>query len=130
MFLGELSREAVLDEMKRAAVVVVPSLCYENCPLVILEAFACATPVVGSRSGALMDMIDDGVTGFLTPRGESAALGQTVNRILAEPDLARRLGHEARRVFLRDFTPEHNLKLLEDIYGQTMRGFHADNRVR
>ena len=83
IFLGALSREAVLREMKRAAVVVVPSLCYENFPLVIVEAFACATPVVGSRSGALAEIIEDGVTGLLTPIGDPVKLGERIRQILA-----------------------------------------------
>jgi glycosyltransferase involved in cell wall biosynthesis len=129
IFLGALAREAVLREMKRAAVVVVPSLCYENFPLVILEAFACATPVVGSRSGALAEMIEDGVTGLLTPTGDPAALGERVSRLLAEPYLARQLGYEARRVFLRHFTPERNLQILEDIYKRTIHRFSTDYSV-
>jgi glycosyltransferase involved in cell wall biosynthesis len=129
VFLGNLTREAVFNEMKRAAVVVIPSLCYENCPVVVLESFACATPVIGSRFGALTEIIEDGVTGFLVPRADSAALGDQIRRALANPHLLRKLGNSARRVFLDRFTPEINLKLLEDIYRKLVQKFRAHNRI-
>jgi glycosyltransferase involved in cell wall biosynthesis len=126
MFLGHLSRERVFEEIRRAAVLVVPSIWYENCPVVVIEAFACATPVIGSRYGALSEMINDGVTGFLTPRADSKSLGEKISQVLTDKDLARRLRSGARREFLNRFSPEINLRQLEQIYGNAISNFSID----
>lgn len=123
-FLGKLSRENVIKELQRAAVLVVPSLGYENCPVVVIEAFACATPVIGFRHGAMAEMIDDGVTGFLVPLADGTQLSASIRSVLADSQLARRLGHAARRAFLERFTPETNLRQLEQIYERAIANFH------
>ena len=124
--LGTLPREAVIEEMKRAAVVVMPSLCYENCPVVVLESFACATPVIASRFGAMTEIIEDGVTGFLVPRADAEALGAQIRHALGKPQLLKQLGNAARRAFLDRYTPETNLKMLENIYQRVLKHFHSN----
>lgn len=119
-FLGSMSRGAVLEEMTRAAVVAVPSLWYEGFPLVVIEAFACATPVVASRIGALAELIEDGQTGLLASPGSSIKLGECLMQILKNPTLARRFGHSARQTFLARYTPATNLKMIEAIYQRAL----------
>jgi glycosyltransferase involved in cell wall biosynthesis len=119
-FLGSMSRNAVLDEMTHAAVVAVPSLWYEGFPLVVIEAFACATPVVASRIGALAEVIEDGKTGLLASAGSSIELGECLMQILKSPRLSRRLGLSARQTFLRRYTPTINLKMIEAIYQRAL----------
>ena len=49
-----------LDALYRGArLVAVPSECQENCPMVVLEAFAWGKPVLGSRLGGLVELLDD-----------------------------------------------------------------------
>jgi glycosyltransferase involved in cell wall biosynthesis len=115
-FLGQLSRDAILDEMRRAAAVAVPSLWYEAFGMVVLEAFACATPVIASRIGALAEIIEHGKTGFLTSAGNSTELGESAVKILKNPDMSRELGRSARQTFLSRYTPKMNLQMIEAIY--------------
>ncbi|MDO9009373.1 MAG: glycosyltransferase, partial [Thiobacillus sp.] len=67
--LGSLMGEVVRQEMSRAAALVVPSICFENFPRTIAEAFACGLPVIASRIGALADIVTDGETGLLFEPG-------------------------------------------------------------
>ena len=115
-FLGQLSRDAILHEMRRAAAVAVPSLWYEGFPMVVLEAFACATPVIASRIGALAEIIEHEKTGFLAPAGHSTELGESAVKILRNPDMSRQLGRFARQTFLTRYTPNVNLQMIEAIY--------------
>jgi glycosyltransferase involved in cell wall biosynthesis len=115
-FLGELSRDAVLDEMRRAAAVAVPSLWYEGFPMVVLEAFACATPVIASRIGALAEIVEHAKTGFLASAADSTELGESAVKILNEPEMSRHLGRSARQTFLNRYTPRINLQMIEAIY--------------
>ena len=71
---------------------------------VILEAMACAAPVIAVRAGGPMEIIDDGVTGWLTPMGDVAALGQRVLAALGG-DTAP-VGAAARRVAETRFSAE------------------------
>jgi glycosyltransferase involved in cell wall biosynthesis len=119
-FLGAISKDAVIAEMRHAVAVVVPSIWYEGFPMVVVESFACATPVVAANLGALAEIVEDGKTGVLAAPGDSISLGGQVMHLLAEPALARQLGEAARRTFLAKYTPEVNLKRLEIIYAEAL----------
>lgn len=66
---------------------VVPSVWYENSPSVILEAYACGTPVVTARFGGMAELVREGVDGLLATPGEAADLARVLQRFLDEPDL-------------------------------------------
>jgi glycosyltransferase involved in cell wall biosynthesis len=119
-FLGPISKESVIDEIRRASVVVLPSIWYEGFPMVLIEAFACATPVVASNIGALAEIVESGRTGFLATPGDPVELGVHVMRILADPDISESLGQAARRTFLEKYTPDVNLRRLEKIYNDAI----------
>jgi len=82
-FAGPLPQRELAEAHRELDVLVVPSLWFENSPLVILEALAARTPVVASDLGGMAELIEDGKTGCLFPVGDAIALRQ---RIL---DLAR-----------------------------------------
>lgn len=80
----------------RAAVVVCPSL-REGFGVVCLEAMAHGRPVVASAVGGLLDLVEDGETGLLVPPGDVGALRAAIERLLADPELRRRLRDAGRR---------------------------------
>jgi glycosyltransferase involved in cell wall biosynthesis len=75
----------------RTDALTVPSLWYENAPLVIAEAFVAGTPVVASNQGALAEQVHDGADGLLFGRGDAAALAAALQRLADEPGLLERL---------------------------------------
>ncbi len=83
---GELSR--ILAEVD---VVIVPSIWYENAPLVIREAFLAHTPVITADFGGMREWVTDGVNGLLFQPRDIADLRQKMNRFITEPDLVARL---------------------------------------
>ncbi len=125
-FLGALDRTSVLEEMARACVVVAPSLWFEGFPMVLVEAFACGTPVIASRLGALAEIVEDGVTGALVPPNDPVQLGHRLASFLSDPALASRLGCAARQVFLERYTPAVNLRRLGEIYANAVAQFQAE----
>ncbi|MBN2489647.1 MAG: glycosyltransferase [Planctomycetes bacterium] len=72
-------------------VVVMPSLWYENYPIVIREAFAAGVPVIAPRLGAMPEAIRDGVDGLLYGAGDAGALAAALARLADEPELLGRL---------------------------------------
>lgn len=82
----ELSR--ILAEVD---VVVVPSIWYENAPLVIREAFLAHTPVITADFGGMREWVTDGVNGLLFEPRNIDDLRQKMRRFVTEPDLVARL---------------------------------------
>ena len=62
---GFLKGDELTSLMGNAKILLLPSVCYENCPLSILEAHAMGVPVVTMKSGGMAELVDDGVTGTL-----------------------------------------------------------------
>jgi len=92
-FVGPQPQPALRDFYVAADAVVLPSY-YESFGMVALEAMACGTPVIASRVGGLTTTVRDGVTGFLVPEGNVAALADSIERLLADPALRWRTGRE------------------------------------
>src|SRR5690242_1304138 len=101
-FLGEVG-EAELPALYNLASVYVgasrrSSLTgVEGFGISLVEASACGLPVVAGNSGGVPDAVRDGETGFLVPPEDPAALAEAITRLLADRDLARRIGAAGRR---------------------------------
>ena len=81
-------------------------------PQVISEAMACALPVVATTVGALSEVVESGVNGFLVKPGDSAKLRETLNRLCADPTLRARLGAEGLTIARRDHDALRNNRRL------------------
>jgi glycosyltransferase involved in cell wall biosynthesis len=113
-FLGPIPDDALPAHYRRAAVLALPSVhrtCYgreirvsELLGLAVLEAMMSGTPVVASRLGGLVEVVQHGVTGFLVEPGDVAELRERLAELLADPSLAGRLGRNARELALERFT--------------------------
>ena len=79
---GFLTGDELTELMGNAKLLLLPSVCYENCPLSILEAHCMGVPVVTMNSGGMAELVKDGVTGTLvnepTPEGIADKLKETL----------------------------------------------------
>ncbi|NGN92018.1 glycosyltransferase family 4 protein [Nocardioides sp. KC13] len=101
---GSLSHDKVAEHLRRTSVAVLPSLTdAESFGTVIVEAMACATPVVGSDVGGIPGNISDGENGYLVPPGDHVALADALARVLENPELARRMGAASREIAVERF---------------------------
>jgi len=112
-FLGFLDR-AELPELYAALDVFAFPSPVETQGLVALEANACGTPVVGVDSGALSGTIDDGVTGYKYPEGDTDAFRDGIERALDESERLRERCLDRRE----ETSVEHSVERLADIYEQ------------
>lgn len=86
-----------------------------------LEAMAAGKPVVGWRTPELIDVVEDGVTGFLAPLGDRATLAARMRKLLDEPELARRLGEAGRSRALERFSVERMIEQHARLYAELGR---------
>jgi glycosyltransferase involved in cell wall biosynthesis len=86
-----------LEFFPQIDVLVVPSLWQEPLPRVILEAYAYGVPVIGSRRGGILELIEDGVTGFLFNPSNPQTLATLIDRLLQDRALSGQLGQSALR---------------------------------
>jgi glycosyltransferase involved in cell wall biosynthesis/O-antigen/teichoic acid export membrane protein len=104
-FVGEVSQAELADRMRRACVLVLPSLS-EGLGRVVVEAMATGTPVIGSRVGGIPEMVQEGWTGFLVPPGDEETLAERLRWVLERPSEAEAMGRRAREFARAFFSPE------------------------
>lgn len=102
-FSGQQTRDQVVDLMRAADVLVVPSVPTasgrrEGLPVVIMEAMAAGLPVVASGISGIPEIVRDGSTGLLVPPRDHDAIARAVVRLADDADLRRRLIDGGRRL--------------------------------
>lgn len=116
-----VSRDALVERYRRAAVCVLPSV-WENFPYALLEAMSCGVPVIGTCTGGLPELIEDGVSGFVIPPADPAALTESLCRLLEDGDLRRRMGRAARQRVEERFSVESVVPQMLDVYWAVREG--------
>ena len=97
-----LPKHDVIQLLTHATVFAIPSI-YEPLGIVNLEAMACGTAVVGSRTGGIPEVVDDGETGLLVPAGEPEPLAAALNTLLSDPHRAAAMGQAGRKRAVAEF---------------------------
>lgn len=121
IWLGPLSWERTIERYRSAHLAVAPSH-HETFGISVAEAMAVGLPVVGARSSALDEVVEDGITGLLAPPGDAGALAAALLRLLRDPELRRRMGRAGRARALKEFAPERIAGRNLEFYGRLARG--------
>lgn len=129
-FLGFCDHATVADVVRRAAFQVVPSECYEGFPMVIVEAYACGTPVVASRIGSLDEIVEEGVTGVKFEPGNPRDLSDKVNALWADRARQTMLRRTAQESLEMKFSGEKNYEALMAIYEAAIKDHTQTKRDR
>lgn len=124
-FTGWVGPAAVPALLNTATIVVLPSRVFEGITLVALQAAQMARPVIATRSGGLPEVVLDGQTGLLIEPGDAHALARAIALLLRDPDLARRLGQDARRRVGAEFGWKLHVAAYEEIMARLARGAEA-----
>lgn len=97
-FAGQVPPDAVAEYMRRAFVLVVPSIYGEGLPNVILEAFALGLPVIATDTAGISDVIETGRTGYLIPPGRPEEIRRPIEILRADRTLHSRMSENCRRI--------------------------------
>jgi glycosyltransferase involved in cell wall biosynthesis len=119
-YLGLKNKAEVIQLVKNANFIIMPSTWYEGFPMVLVEAFACGTPALVSRLGSMEEIIEPNFTGLHFEAGNPVDLAKKVKWMIDHPDKARQMGINARNEYLSKYTPEKNYEILMDIYQQAI----------
>lgn len=122
-FVGSVAREKVIQQMRQAEYLVMPSIWYETFGLVMIEAFACRLPVIASNIGAMAELVEDGKTGLLFEVGSTEDLAAKLKWASEHPDEMRRMGRAARAKYEQSFTSGENYQQLIAVYERAQADF-------
>ena len=125
-FLG--FRSDVADVMRAADLVVRPSL-DERLPVAVLEAMACAKPVVATPVGGVPEAVVDDVTGLLVPPNEPERLASAILRVLNNRQLALRMGNAGRARVQEQFSVTSFIAATEALYEEVLARRTEDDFV-
>jgi glycosyltransferase involved in cell wall biosynthesis len=125
-FLGQ--RRDIPDLLAALDIFVLPSHS-EGVSLALLEAMAAGLPVIATKVGGLPEVVRDGENGLLIPPQDSAALAQALARLLADQDLAKKLGENARRDVAANFSLERLGRQINEIYEELIGRKYCSRRL-
>lgn len=113
LFLGKL--DSVAELLSRADVLLLPSE-QESFGLVALEAMSCGTPVVGTSGSGMVEVVEDGVSGFLHPVGDVDAMAASARELLDDDEKWATFSAAARRRAVEEFSIHRIVPMYEAFY--------------
>lgn len=118
-FAGHLAHAEVPKALNRLNIFVNTSD-NESFGVAILEASSCGLPVIVSDVGGLPEVVEDGKTGFIVPRGDIKATAEAIVKLATNPDLRRKMGEAGRKRVGEMFCWKENVMTMEELYRRTI----------
>jgi len=112
---GRLDADGVRTALAESDVLVVPSLCAENQPSAILEAYAAGVPVIASHVGGIPEIIREGETGFLVDPGSVEDLLRALRACVEDPKRIRAMATACHAV-AAEHAVDHIVGQFEGVY--------------
>jgi colanic acid/amylovoran biosynthesis glycosyltransferase len=124
-FTGFLSPSELKELLYQSHIFLHPSASteegdQEGIPNSVLEAMATGLPVLATSHGGIPEAVESGKTGLLVPEGDLAGVVDSLNRLVAEPVLARQLGSNASRFIAENFDAEQQARALAGLYREVI----------
>ena len=111
---GPLPHQQMVHALRRMDLYVNTSY-QEGLPNGVLEAMACALPVVATDADGTPELVQDGVTGYLCPMGDLEALVARCRTLITRPTLRQRMGQAGRRRVQQHFQPDQEAIAVETV---------------
>lgn len=120
-YLGYTQHEKCLSIVKGGEFVVFPSIWYEGCSMVEIEAESLGKAIVATELGFSEEAIQNGVNGYKIPLGNITAFMEKIKELWIQPKLCKKMGRLARADYEAKFLPEDNYRQLIGIYASLLR---------
>jgi len=118
-FLGYLGEEELHKILEESLFVILPTECYENAPMAVLEAFAHGKPVIGADIAGIPEMIKNGETGLLFEPGNKQTLREKIRYFVSHPEMIVEMGKNARNKVEAEYNADLYYQRLMDVYKRT-----------
>ncbi|HRF58633.1 MAG TPA: glycosyltransferase family 4 protein [Fimbriimonadaceae bacterium] len=119
-FLGMLPRDEVLARMRDATAFISASLWGEPFANTIIESLASGTPLIGAQTGSILEVVRDEESALIYSKDDATALSARMERILTDPELARRLAARGLEVIRRGYTMDAILDRTERVFEELL----------
>lgn len=120
-YLGYTNHEKCLSIVRSAEFLVFPSICYEGCSMVEIEAESLGKGLIATDLGFSSETIDNGRNGFKVPLGNTEGFIQKIRSLWNNPNKCKEIGINARKDFEAKFLAEDNYKQLLKIYKELVK---------
>ncbi|MEQ9000880.1 MAG: glycosyltransferase family 4 protein [Coleofasciculus sp. B1-GNL1-01] len=107
-FVGYKSQAEVREYMQETDVFVLPSFA-EGVPVSLMEAMAAGVPVVTTQIAGVSELVENGVSGYIVPAGDSTTLADRIKTLLTEPQLRSQFGTAGREKIEKEFNLNHEV---------------------
>lgn len=114
--LGYLNQEEIRFQLRNCRFVVIPSICYENCPYSILEAMEIGKPIIGSNIGGIPELITENENGFLFESNDIKELSEKMQKLFDNDDSVYEMSKNSRKLFENNYSSKAYYKKLLTIY--------------
>jgi glycosyltransferase involved in cell wall biosynthesis len=118
-FLGPVPHNEIPAVLNRFSIFVAPSV-FETFGVALLEASACALPVVASDAEGLSEVVRDRKTALIAPRRDAAATAEAISLLIDDPQLRRELGESGRKFVLTNYEWFETAGRMERLYQSMM----------
>lgn len=123
-FLGYVDYKDLPCLYARAYAYVMPTS-WENLPFKLLEAMSSAVPVITTNVGGISEVVKDGYNGFFTSRN-TRGITESVIQLLDDEQLAKKVGNNARKTVLENFTWEKTARKTKGVYESMLDETQSD----
>jgi glycosyltransferase involved in cell wall biosynthesis len=123
--IGNVDARGVRALMRQASMLVIPSICYENFPMVLAEAWANGLPVAASKLGSLEALIRDGHDGLLFDPHNPTGMRHALTAAMGNQGLMAALSQNGRTEYEKNLTPLSAALALERIYSEAAAASRA-----
>jgi glycosyltransferase involved in cell wall biosynthesis len=125
-YIGMKTGEDKQKLLGESEIFVLPTHYQNECmPLVLLEAMQHSLPVISTFEGAIPDVVDNGITGFLVPQKDVAALADKLELLINDAELRNKMGSAGRDKYEREFTlkkfENRMVEILQEVCGNGNR---------
>lgn len=113
-YLGTVSESKKKHIFNSVDIVALPSIS-ESFGIIFLEGWICKKPVIGCRIEAVQELISDEIDGFLVNFGDVEELSTTIEKMINDPDLRKRLGNNGYQKVISKYDMKRNLSSFESL---------------
>ncbi|WP_191560585.1 glycosyltransferase family 4 protein [Metabacillus idriensis] len=125
LFFGK--RDDIPYLLANSDIFVLPSL-LENQPLSVIEAQISGKPVIVTDAGGLPEIVQHGVTGIVTPAGDTDMLSKNLNLLLENEKYSRALGTNAKKWGMTHWSPDRAVKNVVEVYKNAIASRGRDDK--